>query len=384
MKYLLFLILCLGTNFAIALDTMPKLSQSVEDLHQVKEATMLEINKLEVEIAKNKQTMEKSNALIATAATRSDANAQKAGEMGKQAFSKASMANTKNNETLQFYKAYLDALNRKIEILSTLNPPHKNTSCECSELVQKYDGFKRAIANFSKTTQMNTQEYEKWEKELKEALKESLEAVLDGVLMGADKLFKHSDEKILGLQRQIDAYEAKLANSGKSNAYLIAQTREKLSKAQSHFKKGVIDNLILEGTANEKKAYNIYKSLKNSVELSQKEVEKGYAQVADIQKNTETKLMFNDSLSTFVESAIEYEAWFRKSNLLLQKLNLAVSGFILLKDTTYAGMHATMSFNRLVEFGKAGEENYKAVQSLIEHKKAIEAQLKQCGCQYDF
>lgn len=355
--------------------------QTLLEYQKLKNEALLHLQFIEKEIVKNEQTIQKTEAIMAAASSRSDENAQKANRVAREAFDKASSAKQKNSETLHYYKAYITTLNEKIIALETLNHT-PSVTCNCDALRHKYDGFKKAIKDFSKTVQMSTAEYEKSEKELHESIKEEIEAVLDAVLWGMDNYLKVTDTKMKNLENRIKRSQSGLGKVHSQKS--LDKAISKIMAAQTHFKNAVMRNLAIEGAVNEKKIYNTYKTLKSSWELSKQEIEKGFAQLRDIDKDPETRELFGEVASALMESTADYEALLRSSSKFFQRFNLILGGLSVLRDIGYASTHFGYSVALLKQFGEVGEENYKAVQSLIEHKKKIELELKQCGCTYAF
>lgn len=110
--------------------------------------------------------------------------------VGHEALSKAQEAKRKNEETLRFYKMYQNLLNNLINKLENSVLSASSLECNCEELGRKYEGFKRAIREFTKSVQMSTKEYQEWEKELRDAQVEGLQAFVSAMVLEASNLKK--------------------------------------------------------------------------------------------------------------------------------------------------------------------------------------------------
>lgn len=351
------------------------------EVKEMRDEALKEIENLKIEIGKNEKIILKSEQIISLAQQKGNTKAE---TVAREALIKAQEAKRKNEETLRYYEMYLNLLNNLISKLEnpTLSASQAYSGCNCEKLCGKYEGFKKAMKEYAKTTQMITKEYQEWEKELRDAVIEGLQAYVSSLTLAAGNLLKQRERMVKGLEEQIKKYEAALSDEKLvRNKYLLDRLTMKKSKAEQHFIQ----------------ARNAEEALKKAAEIGDKtgkisdlldivttlnswckEVKNGDIEILDLLK---------DLGAPFIQYVSEYEELIRKTDEtlgpMLRKLNLAISGFSLLRDVSYAGLHLKLSFDRLTQLGEVGEQSYHAMQSLIEKKKALEAELRECQCACD-
>lgn len=343
-----------------------------------------EIRNLEMEIRKNDETIQKSEKLISLAREKKNVKAEM---VGREALSKAQEAKRKNEETLRFYKIYQNLLHNLINKLENSVLSASPPECNCEELGRKYEGLKRAIREFTKSVQMSTKEYQEWEKEFRDAQIEGVQAFISAMAFEASHLQKIREEKLQGLRRQLDNYMEKLADGelGKEK-HLLDRLKEKMGRANQHYLRTQDAVQTLEKIDKTAKLQDLINVSTNSINLWCQEIKNGDTEILNLLKDPEIRNLSGDLAASFIQYVGEYEEMIRGTDKILgpmlRRLNLAVSGFSLLRDVSYAGLHLKLSFDRLIQLGEVGEQSYQAMQSLLENKKGLEAKLKECGCDY--
>jgi hypothetical protein len=259
--------------------------------------------------------------------------------------------------------------------------------CNCEELRRNYEGFKKAIKEFTKTVQMNTKEYQEWEKELQDAQIEGLQAFVSTISWETQNLKKIREEKLQGLRRQLDNYMEKLNDKELlKNQYLLDRLKNKMAKANQHYLQTEDAVQALAKIDQTTKLQDVINVSTNSINLWCQEIKNGDTEILNLLKDPEIRNLAGDLAASFTQYVGEYEEMIRGTDKILgpmlRRLNLAISGFGLLRDVVYAGLHLKLSLDRLTQLGEVGEQSYRAMQSLIENKKEIETKLKECGCAY--
>ncbi len=91
----------------------------------------------------------------------------------------------------------------RLALIYALISPAK---CNCEELGRKYEGFKRAIKDYTKSGQnINNinKEYQEWEKELRDAQIEGLQAFVNALAFEPQNLKKIREERFQGAKARI-------------------------------------------------------------------------------------------------------------------------------------------------------------------------------------
>jgi len=365
-------------------DPTPSPLSALSRAREMHAKALAEIKNLEMEIRKNEETIQKSAKLISLAREKKNVQAEM---VGREALSKAQEAKKKNEETLRFYKIYQNLLTNLISKLENAISTAAQVECSCEELRRRYEGFKKAIKEFTKTVQMNTKEYQEWERELHDAQIEGLQAFVSAISWETQNLKKIREEKLQGLRRQLNNYMEKLNDKELlKNQYLLDRLNNKMAKANRHYLQTEDAVQALEKIDKTTKIQDLINVSTNSINLWCQEIKNGDTEILNLLKDPEIRNLAGDMVASFIQYVGEYEEMIRGTDKILgpmlRRLNLTISGFGLLRDIGYAGLHLKLSLDRLTQLGEVGEQSYRAMQSLIENKKAIEAKLKECGCDY--
>jgi len=365
-------------------DSPPSPLSTLSRAKEMHAKAIAEIKNLEMEISKNEETIQKSAKLISLAREKKNVQAEM---VGREALSKAQEAKKKNEETLRFYKIYQNLLTNLISKLENAISTAAQAECNCEELRRNYEGFKKAIKEFTKTVQMNTKEYQEWEKELQDAQIEGLQAFVSTISWETQNLKKIREEKLQGLRRQLDNYMEKLNDKELlKNQYLLDRLKNKMAKANQHYLQTEDAVQALAKIDQTTKLQDVINVSTNSINLWCQEIKNGDTEILNLLKDPEIRNLAGDLAASFTQYVGEYEEMIRGTDKILgpmlRRLNLAISGFGLLRDVVYAGLHLKLSLDRLTQLGEVGEQSYRAMQSLIENKKEIETKLKECGCAY--
>jgi len=365
-------------------DSRPSPLSTLSRAKEMHAKAIAEIKNLEMEIRKNEETIQKSAKLISLAREKKNVQAE---IVGREALSKAQEAKKKNEETLRFYKIYQNLLTNLISKLENAISTAAQAECNCEELRRNYEGFKKAIKEFTKTVQMNTKEYQEWEKELQDAQIEGLQAFVSTISWETQNLKKIREEKLQGLRRQLDNYMEKLNDKELlKNQYLLDRLKNKMAKANQHYLQTEDAVQALAKIDETTKLQDVINVSTNSINLWCQEIKNGDTEILNLLKDPEIRNLAGDLAASFTQYVGEYEEMIRGTDKILgpmlRRLNLAISGFGLLRDVVYAGLHLKLSLDRLTQLGEVGEQSYRAMQSLIENKKEIETKLKECGCAY--
>lgn len=365
-------------------DSPPSPLSTLSRAKEMHAKAIAEIKNLEMEIRKNEETIQKSAKLISLAREKKNVQAEM---VGREALSKAQEAKKKNEETLRFYKIYQNLLTNLISKLENAISTAAQAECNCEELRRNYEGFKKAIKEFTKTVQMNTKEYQEWEKELQDAQIEGLQAFVSTISWETQNLKKIREEKLQGLRRQLDNYMEKLNDKELlKNQYLLDRLKNKMAKANQHYLQTEDAVQALAKIDQTTKLQDVINVSTNSINLLCQEIKNGDTEILNLLKDPEIRNLAGDLAASFTQYVGEYEEMIRGTDKILgpmlRRLNLAISGFGLLRDVVYAGLHLKLSLDRLTQLGEVGEQSYRAMQSLIENKKEIETKLKECGCAY--
>jgi len=365
-------------------DSPPSPLSTLSRAKEMHAKAIAEIKNLEMEIRKNEETIQKSAKLISLAREKKNVQAEM---VGREALSKAQEAKKKNEETLRFYKIYQNLLTNLISKLENAISTAAQAECNCEELRRNYEGFKKAIKEFTKTVQMNTKEYQEWEKELQDAQIEGLQAFVSTISWETQNLKKIREEKLQGLRRQLDNYMEKLNDKELlKNQYLLDRLKNKMAKANQHYLQTEDAVQALAKIDQTTKLQDVINVSTNSINLWCQEIKNGDTEILNLLKDPEIRNLAGDLAASFTQYVGEYEEMIRGTDKILgpmlRRLNLAISGFGLLRDVVYAGLHLKLSLDRLTQLGEVGEQSYRAMQSLIENKKEIETKLKECGCAY--
>jgi len=366
-------------------DSPPSPLSTLSRAKEMHAKAIAEIKNLEMEIRKNEETIQKSAKLISLAREKKNVQAEM---VGREALSKAQEAKKKNEETLRFYKIYQNLLTNLISKLENAISTAAQAECNCEELRRNYEGFKKAIKEFTKTVQMNTKEYQEWEKELQDAQIEGLQAFVSTISWETQNLKKIREEKLQGLRRQLDNYMEKLNDKELlKNQYLLDRLKNKMAKANQHYLQTEDAVQALAKIDQTTKLQDVINVSTNSINLWCQEIKNGDTEILNLLKDPEIRNLAGDLAASFTQYVGEYEEMIRGTDKILgpmlRRLNLAISGFGLLRDVVYAGLHLKLSLDRLTQLGEVGEQSYRAMQSLIENKKEIETKLKECGCAYE-
>jgi hypothetical protein len=365
-------------------DSPPSPLSTLSRAKEMHAKAIAEIKNLEMEIRKNEETIQKSAKLISLAREKKNVQAE---IVGREALSKAQEAKKKNEETLRFYKIYQNLLTNLISKLENAISTAAQAECNGEELRRNYEGFKKAIKEFTKTVQMNTKEYQEWEKELQDAQIEGLQAFVSTISWETQNLKKIREEKLQGLRRQLDNYMEKLNDKELlKNQYLLDRLKNKMAKANQHYLQTEDAVQALAKIDQTTKLQDVINVSTNSINLWCQEIKNGDTEILNLLKDPEIRNLAGDLAASFTQYVGEYEEMIRGTDKILgpmlRRLNLAISGFGLLRDVVYAGLHLKLSLDRLTQLGEVGEQSYRAMQSLIENKKEIETKLKECGCAY--
>ncbi len=352
---------------------------------ELRDKAVAEIKNLEIEIRKNEETIQKCAKLISLAQEKKNVKAE---TISREALSKAQEAKKKNEDTLKFYKMYQNLLNNLVSKLEEAALSPSPAECNCEELRRKYEGFKKAIKEFTKSVQMNTKEYQEWEKELRDAQIEGLQAFVSAVAFKAQLLNKKREEKLRGLRKQLDNYTRRLGDEELlKKKYFFDRLMEKMAKANQHYLQTADAVQALEKIDQVTKIHDLISISTNSISLWCEEIKKGDTEILNLLKDPDIRNSAGDLVSSFVQYAGEYEEMIRETDKILgpmlRRLNLIISGLSVARDVSYAGLHWKLSLDRLTQLGEVGEQSYQAMQSLIENKKALEAKLKECQCAYN-
>lgn len=363
----------------------PALSSVLSRAEKLREKALIEIKKLENEIGKNAETIKKSEKIIILAQQKGNIKAE---SVARDALAKTQEAKRKNEEILRFYKIYLNLLAQIITKLESSIFQAAHDECNCEQLRRKYEGFKKAIKDFTKSVQGTAQEYQEWEKEWKEAQIEGFQAFVNGLAFQAQYLKNIREEKLQILKRQLDGYMRKLSNEELlKNKYILERLNAKMAKANQYYLETEDAIRALEKVDKTIKVQDLMRATTNSINLWCLEIKKGDTEVLNLLKDPEIKGLSIDLTESFGQYALEYIEMIKATDKvfgpLLRRFNLAISGLTLLRDVSYAGTHLKLSFDRLMKLGEVGEQNYRAMQSLIENKKALEVKLKECHCSYN-
>lgn len=164
----------------------------------------------------------------------------------------------------------------------------------------------------------------------------------------AKELLAQASAEIKKLEVEIRKNEETIQKSEK----LISLAREKMAKANQHYLQTEDAVQTLEKIDKTIKIQDLINVSTNSINLWCQEIKNGDAEILNLLKDPEIRNLSGDLAASFIQYVGEYEEMIRGTDKILgpmlRRLNLAINGFSLLRDVSYAGLHLKLSLERLI------------------------------------
>lgn len=132
--------------------------------------------------------------------------------------------------------------------------------------------------------------------------------------------------------------------------YLLDRLHERIAKANQHYLRTQDAVQTLEKIDKTAKLQDLINVSTNSINLWCQEIKNGDTEILNLLKDPEIRNLSGDLAASFIQYVGEYEEMIRGTDKILgpmlRRLNLAISGFSLLRDVSYAGLHFKLSLDR--------------------------------------